>query len=142
MIPKGRVIGLDLGSARIGVAVTDSAQRVATGCPSHRAGPADRAADHAAVARLVEEYQAVGVVVGLPLSMSGRGRARRSGCPGRRSPSCAGGLAVEVDTVDERLTTVDGRQGPASSRPPGSGPARRRRSNRGSRSAAIMGGRS
>ena len=26
MIPKGRVIGLDLGSARIGVAVTDSGQ--------------------------------------------------------------------------------------------------------------------
>ena len=28
MIPKGRVIGLDLGSARIGVAVTDSEQRL------------------------------------------------------------------------------------------------------------------
>ena len=31
MIPPGRVLGVDLGSRRIGVAVTDSAQRVALG---------------------------------------------------------------------------------------------------------------
>jgi putative holliday junction resolvase len=104
MIPKGRVIGLDLGSARIGVAVTDSEQRVATGVDSLRRS-GDRAADHGAIAGLVEDYEAVGVVVGLPLSMSGAmGPAARAvmeevGEIRRR-------LAVEVDTVDERLTTV------------------------------------
>jgi putative holliday junction resolvase len=104
MIPKGRVIGLDLGSARIGVAVTDSEQRVATGVDSLRRS-GDRATDHGAIAGLVEDYEAVGVVIGLPRSMSGVvGPAARAvleevGEIRRR-------LAVEVDTVDERLTTV------------------------------------
>jgi putative holliday junction resolvase len=104
MIPKGRVIGLDLGSARIGVAVTDSEQRVATGVDSLRRS-GERAIDHGAIAGLVEDYEAVGVVVGLPLSMSGAvGPAARAvleevGEIRRR-------LAVEVATVDERLTTV------------------------------------
>jgi putative Holliday junction resolvase len=104
MIPKGRVIGLDLGSARIGVAVTDSEQRLATGVDRiQRSG--ERSVDHAAVARLVEEYEAVGVVVGLPLSMSGAdgpaARAVRQEVDELRRV-----LAVDVDTVDERLTTV------------------------------------
>jgi putative holliday junction resolvase len=104
MIPKGRVIGLDLGSARIGVAVTDSEQRLATGVDRiDRSG--DRALDHDAVVRLVEEYAAVGVVVGLPVSMSGRdgpaARAVRQEVAELRRV-----LAVDVDTVDERLTTV------------------------------------
>jgi putative holliday junction resolvase len=104
MIPKGRVIGLDLGSVRIGVAVTDSGQRLATGVGRiDRSG--DRSADHAAVARLVEEYEAVGVVVGLPLSMSGRaGSAARA--IGEEVAALRRVLAVDVDTLDERLTTV------------------------------------
>lgn len=104
MIPKGRVIGLDLGSARIGVAVTDSEHRLATGVDRiERSG--DRSAEHGAVARLVEEYQAVGVVVGLPLSMSGRpGPAARA--VQQEVAELRRVLAVDVDTVDERLTTV------------------------------------
>jgi putative holliday junction resolvase len=109
MIPKGRVLGLDLGSARIGVAVTDSEQRLATGLDRIDRTD-DRCADHATVARLVEEYRAVGVVVGLPLSMSGR--------PGSAAQSIQEEvaelrrvLAVEVDTVDERLTTVTAARG-------------------------------
>ena len=104
MIPQGRVIGLDLGSARIGVAVTDSGQRLATGVDRiDRSG--DRSTDHAAVALLVEEYEAVGVVVGLPLSMSGRaGSAARA--ISQEVAELRRMLAVDVDTVDERLTTV------------------------------------
>ena len=104
MIPKGRVIGLDLGSARIGVAVTDPEQRLAT--------PADvitrsghKEADHGAVARLVADYEAVGVVVGVPLSMSGAvGPAARSALEEVEELRAA--VPVAVDTVDERLTTV------------------------------------
>ena len=84
MIPPGRVLGVDLGSKRIGVAVTDSEQRVATRVTVlTRTG--DRAADHQALADLVTSYEAVGMVVGLPLSLSGQmgpaaaGRRRRSG---------------------------------------------------------------
>jgi putative Holliday junction resolvase len=104
MIPIGRVIGLDLGSARIGVAVTDSEQTVATGVALLvRSG--DRGADHRAIAGLAEEYDAVGVVVGLPLSMSGAtGPAARAVL--EEVAQIRAVVAVEVDTVDERLTTV------------------------------------
>jgi putative holliday junction resolvase len=104
MIPKGRVIGLDLGSARIGVAVTDSEQRVATGVENvGRSG--DRNVDHRAIAGLVAEYNAVGVVVGLPLSMSGAtGPAARAALD--EIDEIRAAIPVEVDTVDERLTTV------------------------------------
>ena len=66
--------------------------------------PGDRAADHRALADLVAEYEAVGVVVGLPLSLSGQTRA---GGPGGAEEvgEIQGAVAVEVDTVDERLTT-------------------------------------
>ncbi len=103
MIGAGRVLGIDLGSKRIGVAVTDDSQRVATGVTVlNRTG--DRARDHAALAALVAEYDAAGVVVGLPLSLSGR--------PGPAAKAVAEEvselrerLPVAVMTVDERLTT-------------------------------------
>lgn len=101
---RGRLIGLDLGSKRVGVAVSDADRTVATGVQVlNRTG--DRSADHQAVASLVAEFEAVGVIVGLPLTLSGaQGPASREILAEveelRRS------LAVEVQTVDERLTTV------------------------------------
>jgi putative Holliday junction resolvase len=109
MIPTGRVIGLDLGSARIGVAVTDSDQTVATGVEVvARSG--DRGADHRAIAVLLGEFDAVGVVVGLPLSMSGAvGPAARAVL--EEAAQLQAVIEVEVDTVDERLTTVAASRG-------------------------------
>jgi putative Holliday junction resolvase len=103
MIPPGRVLGVDLGSKRIGVAVTDAAQRVATGVAVlTRSG--DRAADHQALADLASTYQAVGIVVGLPLSLSGRmGPAAQAALA--EMAELAQRVNVEVVSVDERLTT-------------------------------------
>lgn len=104
MIHPGRVLGLDLGSRRIGVAISDSGQTVATGLRAVQRG-ADRAADHGAIKTLVEEYEAVGVVVGLPLSLSGgTGPAARQVL--EEVEQLSRYLGVEVDTVDERLTTI------------------------------------
>jgi len=104
VIPKGRVLGIDLGSRRIGVAVTDSAQRVATGVTALlRSG--DRTLDHASLAELVAEYDAVGVVIGLPISLSGDlGPAATATL--EEVSEIRAALAVEVVTVDERLSTV------------------------------------
>jgi putative Holliday junction resolvase len=104
MKPDGRLIGLDLGSRRIGVAVTDSGRSLATALTTiERSGRHGR--DHAAVAALVEEYGAVGVIVGLPLSLSGAdGPAARQ--VRTEVEELAEMLEVEVDVVDERLTTV------------------------------------
>ena len=104
----GRLLGLDLGSRRIGVAVSDSQRRMATGITAIIRR--DPAADHRAVAELVEEYEAVGVVVGLPLSLSGRlGPAARAA--EEEADRLRRVLPVPVDTVDERLTTVQASSG-------------------------------
>jgi putative Holliday junction resolvase len=104
MIPQGRVIGLDLGSRRIGVAVTDAGQTLATPAVTiNRAS--SREADHLAIAELVEEYGAVGLVVGLPISLSGDiGPAALAVL--QEVEELRSAMAVEVETVDERLTTV------------------------------------
>jgi putative Holliday junction resolvase len=105
MIAKeGRLLGLDLGSRRIGVAVSDSARNVATGVSIvTRSG--DRTQDHAAIAELVDEYGAVGVVVGMPYSLSGEtGPAAASVLA--EVEALRRRLGVDVETIDERFTTV------------------------------------
>jgi putative Holliday junction resolvase len=99
------VIGLDPGSKRIGVAVSDDERRVATPIEVlARSGDASR--DHRAIAALVAEWEANLVVVGLPLSLSGaRGRAAQDVLA--EVESLRATLPVPVETYDERLTTVE-----------------------------------
>ena len=99
-----RAVGLDLGSVRIGVAVSDSEGRVAVPSTTLRRGRS-WAGDHEQVARLVAEQEADIVVVGLPLSMDGTEgpaarRTRKELVHLRRQ------LQMPVDTYDERLSTV------------------------------------
>ena len=99
-----RVLALDLGERRIGVAVSDPSGILAS--PHgviERAG--DRSTDHAAVATLVAELEAERVVVGLPLSLSGAtGPAAEAALA--EAAQLASVLGVPVETFDERLTTV------------------------------------
>lgn len=99
-----RVVGVDLGSKRIGVAVSDATGTVAS--PYEvvtRSG--DRGRDHAEIARIVAEVDAERVVVGLPLSMSGRpGPAARAALA--EAGELGEAVGVPVETYDERLTTV------------------------------------
>ena len=63
-------MALDLGSRRIGVAVSDSDERVATPVTvlaRHR----DRPRLHREIAELVAEWEAEQVVVGLPIDLAG-----------------------------------------------------------------------
>lgn len=100
-----RLLGVDLGERRIGVAVSDALGRVALPVGVlNRSG--DEVADHAALARLVAEREAVGVVVGLPLSLDGH-----AGPQARLVAAEVGRLrrALDVPVVceDERLTTSE-----------------------------------
>jgi putative holliday junction resolvase len=99
-----RVLGLDLGSRRIGVAVSDRSGTIAS--PLTVLARSRRPAqDHAAIARLVTEEEADLVVVGLPLSLSGdHGPAARAALG--EVAALATVLSVPVETYDERLTTV------------------------------------
>jgi putative Holliday junction resolvase len=99
-----RALGIDLGSKRIGVALSDSAGSMAT--PFEvvpRSG--DRARDHRRIADLAAEAEAEVLVVGLPLSLDGTdGPAATAARAEALELAAATGLAVEL--WDERLTTV------------------------------------
>lgn len=99
-----RALGVDLGSKRIGVALSDSAGTMAT--PYEvvpRSG--SREADHRRIGSLAEEAGAECLVVGLPLSLDGSvGRAAQSALDEADELATATGLPVEM--WDERLTTV------------------------------------
>jgi putative holliday junction resolvase len=105
---RGRVAALDLGSRRIGVAYSDSARSLASPWGTiQRSGDPER--DRAAVLDAIREVEAVAVVVGLPLSLSGRvGPAARAALAEADALRRAlEPLGVAVETTDERLTTVE-----------------------------------
>jgi putative holliday junction resolvase len=102
-----RAVGIDLGSRRIGVAVSNSLGTLAV--PRQvveRSG--DPAVDHEAIFGVVEEVGATVVVVGLPRSLDGRlGPAARGALDEVKAMSERfGPRGVTVETIDERLTTV------------------------------------
>ena len=101
----GRVLALDIGTRRLGVAVSDPTGTVATPLVTlPRRRPAD---DAGALRRLAAEQEATTVVAGLPLSLSGRegpaARAVRAYVDELRE------LLPELVFVlaDERLSTVE-----------------------------------
>lgn len=99
-----RVVGIDLGSRRIGVAVSDPTGTLASPWEVvPRSG--DVARDHCRIAELVTEAEAERVVVGLPLSLNGRrGPAARAAMAEAAVLQLTVGVPVEL--FDERLTTV------------------------------------
>ena len=99
-----RALGIDLGSKRIGVALSDSAGSVATPYEVvQRSG--DRQRDHRRIADLAAEAGARCLVVGLPLSLDGSdGPAATAARAEAEELAAATGLPVEL--WDERLTTV------------------------------------
>lgn len=65
-----RIIGLDTGTRRIGVALSDATGRLAS--PVETVAGADVRAACERIAQLVADTGAVAIVVGLPVDMSGR----------------------------------------------------------------------
>jgi putative holliday junction resolvase len=98
-----KVVALDYGAARTGVAVSD-----ATGTLARPVGVVERAATEAGltrVAELVSEHEAALVVVGLPLTLRGeRGEQARE--TERFVEALREVVTVPVDTFDERFTTA------------------------------------
>lgn len=98
-----RVLALDLGSKRIGVAVSDDDQRVATPIATitrHR----DTPKLHREIADLVTEWEAGLLVLGLPIALDGTiGPAATAVLAERVELAAVVGVPVEVH--DERMTT-------------------------------------
>jgi putative holliday junction resolvase len=106
-----RVLALDYGSARCGVAVSDPTGTLAT-----PVAPVERPATRkglAALLALIREREVGRVVVGLPLGLSGADTDQTREARGFAARlSEALGTAVPVDLYDERFTTrIAGRAG-------------------------------
>lgn len=103
------MVALDLGAARIGVAVSDGGRRVASPYEV-LARTGDGGRDLQAIVRLVEEVGATTVVVGLPVQLDGRlGTAATAALAvaDQLRTELGERLGVEVVTADERLSTVE-----------------------------------
>lgn len=100
---EGRVLGLDLGDVRIGVAISDPERRLAVPLGTvHTGAPADLKA----IAALVHEHDVTAVVVGLPLRMSGETGTRATHARGF-ADALGSVLDVPVRLQDERLSTFE-----------------------------------
>ena len=100
--PPGRLLALDLGTRRVGVAVCDE-WRV-TASPLHALPRGSWKNLVRAVAELVERFDAKGVVVGLPLRLDGtEGDAALEARRLSRNLSLT--LRLPVHAQDERLTS-------------------------------------
>jgi putative Holliday junction resolvase len=120
MSRPGRALGLDLGDARIGVAISDDERRLAVPLGTVRTGAP---ADLKAIAQLVREHDVTVVVVGLPLLLSGEAGERAHHAE-RFAGALGSVLSVPVELEDERLSTVEAER---SLRDAGTtGPGRRR----------------
>lgn len=100
----GRVLAVDLGDVRIGLALSDSLGIIAQPLDTLRAVGAR--ADANAICRVVEEHEVTTVVIGLPLLMSGEegSRATAARAFAERLRRRLHGVSVEL--WDERLTSV------------------------------------
>jgi putative holliday junction resolvase len=101
--PRGALIGLDLGTKTIGVAVSDPDRRLATGVETIKRTAF--AADATRLLALAQERNTVGFVLGLPINMDGT-----EGPRAQSTRAFARNLARLTDLAiglwDERLSTA------------------------------------
>lgn len=98
-----RVLALDLGSKRIGLAVSDDAQRVATPVGT-LARHGDRPRLHREIAQLVDEWEAGVLLLGLPIALDGSVGPAAAAVLAERD-ELAEVVSVPVVVHDERMTT-------------------------------------
>lgn len=103
MAAMGRIVGLDVGDVRIGVAVSDPLGIIAS--PHSVITRTELQKDLEAIAAVVKESEAIAVVAGMPLD--------REGKPGPQAQKVQefieqlrGVISVEIATQDERFSTA------------------------------------
>ena len=103
-VGPGRRLGIDVGSVRVGVALSDPSPFLATPLVTLiRDEQAGRDLDQ--LVELIAEHNVVEAIVGLPTTLAGR-----QGTAAQAAQTYASALAARVDVpvrlADERLTTV------------------------------------
>lgn len=100
-----RILALDFGEKRIGVAVSDKLNIIAQGLETIERKGAEDSLDR--IKSLIKQYNISKVIIGMPFNMNGtKGAGARSS--EELSALLKERLSVSVETIDERLTTAQG----------------------------------
>lgn len=102
-----RFLGLDIGEARIGVAVSDATGTVASPLAVLDARALE--VDVRPLFRLVEDYEAGMLVVGVPITLAGEEGPQAQDVK-RRAERLGEAVGVPVAYWDERLSTAEARR--------------------------------
>jgi len=100
--PSGKLLGLDLGTKTIGVAVSDGVRYSAT--PLETVARTKFTADATRIVELIADNAAVGIVLGLPLNMDGS-EGPRAQSTRAFARNLAQKIAIPIVFWDERLST-------------------------------------
>jgi putative Holliday junction resolvase len=103
LAPGGRLFGLDIGSKTIGIAVSDSALKVAS--PLTVLPRVKFAADMAKLKALIAERGIGGLVLGLPIGLDGR-EGPRSQSVRQFAANLLGMIDLPLAFWDERFSTL------------------------------------
>jgi putative holliday junction resolvase len=104
----GRVLGLDLGDVRIGVAISDPDRRLAVAVGTVHVGRPP--GELLAIAELVREHEATMIVIGEPISLDGT-RGTKASHAAAFAEAVRAVVEVPVVLHDERLSTVEASRG-------------------------------
>ena len=100
---SGKLLGVDFGDTRTGLAVSDISRFLATGIGYVSPGGIEKTADK--VAEIAAEQKAVAIVVGLPRNMDGSEGFRAERCR-EFAALLREKTGLPVAMMDERMTTM------------------------------------
>ena len=101
---KGKILGVDFGDTRTGLAVSDPSRLLASGIGTVSPGGIEKTAD--AVAEIAKEQKAVALVVGLPVNMDGSEGSRADRCR-KFAWMLEERTGLPVAMFDERMSTMN-----------------------------------
>ena len=101
---KGRILGVDFGDTRTGLAVSDASRFLASGIGYVSPGGIQKTADK--VAEVAREQKVSAIVVGLPKNMDGSEGFRAERCREFASLLREQLEDIPVAMIDERMTTM------------------------------------
>ncbi len=100
-----RILGIDYGEARVGVAITDALNITAQGLETIQRNHSDRIVLKR-LDEILEEYEVDTIVVGLPLNMNGTISERAEITKKFIHKLKCKYNKIKIEVIDERLTTV------------------------------------
>lgn len=101
-----RILGIDYGEARTGIAITDALGITAQGLETITSNGSDKAILRR-LAEIIEQYQVKKIVIGNPINMDGTESKRSLETKNFIHKLKSRFNKIEIISVDERLTTVE-----------------------------------